>query len=66
MEAAEDQIQCMERRTSGNVRRAASTGPPERPTQTASHVGISMGTPGMVALVQDVTDPRSNHFREFR
>ena len=51
VEAAEEQVQCMERNTSGNVRPAASTGPPERPTQVASHIGISMGTPGVVALV---------------
>ena len=59
MEAAEEQVQCMERSTSGNVRPAASTGPPERPTQAASHIGISMGTPRVVALVQDVTDPEA-------
>ena len=59
VEAAEEQVQCMERSTSGNVRLAASTGPPERPTQATSHRGISMGTPGVVALVQDVTDPEA-------
>ena len=59
MEAVEEQVQCMERSTSGNVRPAASTGPPKRPTQMASHVGLSMGTPGVVALVQDVTDPEA-------
>ena len=59
VEAAEEQVQCMERSTSGNVRPAASTGATERPTQIASHVGISMGTPRVVALVQDVTDPEA-------
>ena len=51
MEAAEEQVQCMERSTSGNVRPAASTRPPKRPTQTASHAGISMGTPRVAVLV---------------
>ena len=46
----------MERSTSRNARLAASTGPPKRPTQVAGHVGISMGTPG---VVQDVTDPEA-------
>ena len=32
VEAAEGEVQCMERRTSRNVRPAASTGPPKRPT----------------------------------
>ena len=59
MEAAEEQEQCMERSTSGNVRPTASTEPAKRPTQIASHVGISMGTPGVVALVHDVTDPEA-------
>ena len=59
MEAAKEQVQYMERSTSRNVRPAASTRPPKRPTQTASHVGLSMGTPGVVALVQDVTDPKA-------
>ena len=59
MEAAEEQVQCMERSASGNVRPTASTGPPKRPTQIASYVGISMGTSGVVALVPDVTDPEA-------
>ena len=37
VEAAKEQVECMERSTSGNVRPAASTGPPKRPTHTASH-----------------------------
>ena len=49
----------MDRSTSGNVRPTASTRPPKRPTQIASHVGIAMGTPGVVELVQDVTDPEA-------
>ena len=51
VEATEEQIQCMERSTSGNVRPAASTGPPKRPTQIASHAGISMGTPRVATLI---------------
>ena len=37
VEAAEEEVQCMERSTSGKMRPAASTGPPKRPTQIASH-----------------------------
>ena len=48
-----------ERNRSRNVRPTACTRPPKRPTQTASHAGISMGTPRVAALVQDVTDPES-------
>ena len=51
VEAAEEEVQCMERSTSGNVRPATCTRPPKRPTQTASYAGVSMGTPGVAALV---------------
>ena len=49
MEAAEE-VQFMERITSGNVRLAAYLGPPKRPTQTAGHAGVSIGTPRVAAL----------------
>ena len=49
----------MEKNRSGNMRPTASTRAPKRPTQSANHVGISMGTPGVVALVKDVTDPEA-------
>ena len=49
----------MNRSISGNVRLAAYTEPPKRPTQTASHAGVSMGASGQVALQQDITDPEA-------
>ena len=51
VEAAEEEVRCMERGTSGNVRLAACTGPPTRPTQIAGYAGVSMGTPGVATLV---------------
>ena len=59
VEATEEEVQCMKRSSSRNVRPSASTRPPKRPTQTTSHVGVSMGTPGVAALVQNVIDPEA-------
>ena len=56
MEAAEEEIQCMERSTSRHVRPVAYTRPPKRPIQTTSHASVSMGAPSVVALLQDMTD----------
>ena len=39
VEAAEEEVQCMERNIPGNVRPVACAGPPKRPTQTAGHAG---------------------------
>ena len=50
----------MKRSTSRNVRPSASTGPPKRPTQTVGHVGVSMGGPGVAALLQNMTDLEAN------
>ena len=50
----------MERSTSGNGPPAAYIGPPERPTQTVGHVGVSMGGLGVAALLQNVTDFEAN------
>ena len=41
VEAAEEEVQRMERSTSENVRSAACTGPPKRPAPTAGYVGPS-------------------------
>ena len=38
VEAAEEEVQCMERNRSGNMRLVACTRPPKRPAQTISHV----------------------------
>ena len=41
VEAAEEEVQCMERNRSGNLRPVAYTRPPKRPAQTAGHAGPS-------------------------
>ena len=60
IEVAEEETQCMEENDFRNVRPAAYTRPSKRPTQSAGHASVSIGTPRVEALVQDVIDPEAS------
>ena len=59
MESAEEVVLCMNKSVAGNVRLAAYTRPPKKPTQTEGHASVSMGALGVAALQQDVTNPEA-------
>ena len=59
IEVAEEVVSCMKGSIFGNVRLAASNGPPKRPTKIASFASVSMGAPSVATLLQDVTNPKA-------
>ena len=57
MEAIEDDVICINKSVSGNLRSAIHTGHLERPTRTTNHASVSIDTPSVAALLEDVIDP---------